>query len=363
MTRTAPTRPTYAEIDLDALGRNVARLADLVAPSEVHVVVKADGYGHGANEVARAALGAGAAGLCVAYVDEGVALREAGVTDPVHVLYEGSAATFATCAAHDLEPTVHRPGGIDAAITAGVARMHLHVDTGLHRSGCAVADAPDLARRAGHRLASVWTHLAVADQPDDSFTSVQLDRFDALVADLRDAGIDCPVHAANSAGAIAHPRSRYDRVRVGIAAYGITPSADVDDPGLTPVMRLVSHVGELRCVPKGDTVSYGRRWTAHEDTWVAGVPLGYADGVPRRLTGVDVLIGGRRRSVVGTVTMDQVMVAIGSTCDVGVGDEVVLLGSQGAEHVGAQEWAELLGTIPYEVTCAISARVPRWHRP
>jgi alanine racemase len=217
----------------------------------------------------------------------------------------------------------------------------------------------------GLRLASVFTHFAVADEPDDPFTAEQVERYEAVLADLEAEGIEVPCrHAANSAGALAHPEARFDLVRLGIVIYGLAPSADVPSPpGLRPAMALRARVSHVKRVAAGEGISYGLRYRTPCETTVATVPLGYADGVPRRLsaTGGEVLVGGGRRPIAGTITMDQFLVDCGDL-PVAVGDEVVLIGSQGDATITAEEWADRLGTIAYEIICGVSPRVPRRHR-
>jgi alanine racemase len=373
-------RPSWAEIDVDAVRANVGLLCRLVAPARLCAVVKADGYGHGSVEVARAALAGGAAMLAVALVEEAVTLREAGVEAPLLLLTEAPADALDTLGALGAAPTVYSESGIDGV--AGVATrlgqrvaVHLKVDTGMHRVGADPAEVPGLAGRivASPQLAfgGLWTHFAVADDPDDPFTVIQIERFEAALAAVR-AGGRRPeiVHAANSAGAIAHPRSRYDLVRCGIACYGHAPSPQVGallggivGPGerLRPALALKSRVHCVRRLAAGERTSYGRTYELAADSDVADVPLGYADGVRRQLGSAagEVLIGGRRRRLAGTVTMDQLIVDCGSAGDVRAGDEVVLLGRQGSEEITVEEWAERLGTIVYEVLCGIGGRVPR----
>jgi alanine racemase len=223
------------------------------------------------------------------------------------------------------------------------------------------------------RIGGVFTHLACADEPAAASNAAQLAEFESVLGLLGELGVDRSgparpvVHAANSAGALAVPESRYDLVRAGIAIYGISPGRGVDDlaADLRPVMSLRARVSHVKHVSAGDGVSYGLRHRFERDTVVATVPIGYADGVPRRLgtlqdrPGADVLIGGRRRPIVGVVTMDQLMVDVGGTPDVAVGEEVVLIGRQDEQLIRAEEWAERLGTIGYEIVCGISARVPR----
>jgi alanine racemase len=371
-------RPVWAEVDLDAVRANVRALRALVAPATVCAVVKADGYGHGAVEVSRAAVEAGAACLAVALVEEGVQLREAGIDAPVLVLSEPVPAAAETVVAFRLTPVVYTANGIDAlakaAATSRVGQhaeeqpvdVHLKVDTGMHRVGCDPADAADLAAQVvGHaelRLAGVCTHLAVADEPANAYTAEQLQTFEGVLAALR--ARDLPtgiVHAANTAGAIAVPAARYDMVRAGIGIYGLAPAPALEGAvDLVPALSVKARISHLQTLPAGARLSYGLRYETSAPTRVATVPIGYADGVPRELAlrGGEVLIGGRRHPIAGTVTMDQLMVDVGDA-PVDVGDEVVLLGVQGSERITAAEWAERMDTIAYTIVCGVGPRVPR----
>ena len=378
-------RPAWADIDLDALRHNAGVLATLTAPAALCAVVKADGYGHGALPVARAALEGGATWLAVALVEEGVNLREAGIEAPILLLSEPPVEGMAEAVARGLVPTLYTRGGI-ASLSRVVAEcgvppvaVHLKVDTGMHRVGadpdeaCGLAEAIDADPHLV--LGAVWTHLAVADgtSPEDlAFSALQLERFDAIVAALAAAGHRPPmIHVANSASTIASAASRHDLVRCGLAVYGLTPTpalatALADATGglrLRPVLSLRSRVTYVRDLAAGERPSYGRRRPLPADSTVATVPIGYADGVARRLfdQGGEVLIGGVRRPLAGVVTMDQIVVDCGpaGSTPVAVGDEVVLIGRQGTEEVTAGEWADLLGTISYEVLCDIGPRVPR----
>lgn len=372
-----PERWAWVEVDLAAVEANVRWLREVSAPAEVWAVVKADAYGHGAVPVARAALDAGAAGLAVALVDEGVELREAGVGARILVLSEPPEPWMPVAVAHRLEPFVYTPAGIAAAARAATAAapvgVHLKLDTGMHRVGArpdrAVALARQILAEPSLRLAAVATHLAVADDAGHPGTTAQLGRFDAAMSELRAAGIVPPaVHVANSAGAIGHPAARHSLVRAGIAVYGIAPApslAALTSP-LRPALSLKARVSFVQEVAAGEGVSYGLRHTFGASTTVATLPLGYADGVARRLfeTGGEVLLGGRRCPIVGVVTMDQLMVDAGALAEAGgppvhVGDEAVLIGAQGAEKITVTEWAERLGTIGYEIVCGLSPRLPR----
>ncbi len=375
-------RWAWVDVDLDAIRHNVALLRATVAPSDVWVVVKANGYGHGALEVARAALDAGAGGLCVALVHEGVELRRGGIDAPILVLSEQPPDAASVIVANDLTPTVYTDGFIDALAAAALAAgrsdrtVHVKVDTGMQRVGAQPEAVTALVERIGEhspmlRLGGVFTHLAVADEPGDEFTALQLGRFDEVLTTLGLDG-DVAVHAANSAGALAHPAARRSFVRAGIAVYGISPGHGVDElcHDVRPALSLRARVSFVKTVRAGSRISYGLRHTFDRDTTVATVPIGYADGVPRRLssTGGDVLIAGRRRPIVGVVTMDQLMVDCGpgagvDGAPVAVGDEVVLIGEQdgpeGVQRIRAEDWADRLGTIGYEIVCGIGARVPR----
>jgi alanine racemase len=372
--RVVPGRAAVAIVDLDAIAHNVGVLARAAAPSIVWVVVKADAYGHGAVEVARAAIDAGASGLCVALVQEGVELRRAGVSAPILLLSEQPLEQSETIVEHDLIPTVCSLDAVTRLVAcAREARretfdVHVKVDTGMHRMGVepesALTIIEAVAASGVLRLAGLFTHLAVADEPEHPMNAIQLERLDHVVAAAASAGHrPGAVHAANSAATLALPDARRDLVRVGIAVYGIVPGDGVSGlcTDLRPAMRLEARVSRVARVGAGEGVSYGLRHVCPIATTVATVPIGYADGVPRRLyEGGEVLIGGRRRPILGVITMDQLMVGCGDDV-VAVGDEVVLLGQQGDEIIRPEDWAGMLGTIGYEIVCGISARIGRRH--
>jgi alanine racemase len=364
---------SIAHIDTAAIGHNVSTLRELAGGAEVCAVVKAGGYGHGAATVALAAREAGARWLAVAQVGEAAELRAGGIDGPVLLLTEPRPDEIDLALALGLRLVLYRTETIDAvaaradALGVPAVPVHVHVDTGMRRVGCEPVDAVERVRQitAAPRLVheGTMTHLACADEPGDPTTDVQLDRFDAVLADLAASGFDPGIrHAANSAATIAHPRSRYDLVRTGIAVYGIEPSTDMGGMAdLRPALRWTSTVSFVKEVPAGDKVSYGHRHTFERDTVAATVPVGYADGVRRRLglVGGAVLIGGRRRPIVGVVTMDQLVVDCGPGSGVAVGDEVVLVGRQGDDELTANEVGALVDTIGYEVVCATSPRVER----
>jgi len=367
-------------VDLGAIRHNASLLARVAAPARLCAVVKASGYGHGAVAVARAALEGGASWLAVALVEEGAILRAEGVDAPVLLLSEPPADAMDEVVALGLTPTVYTGAGVEAAAKAVASAgavppmaVHVKVDTGMGRVGATSPEAVSLARAVTEhrelRLGGLWTHFAVADEPANPFTAAQCDRFAAVLGQLGALGLRPPlVHAANSAAALAHPRSRYDMVRCGIGLYGLAPSAALAGAeafeGLRPALSLRARVSFTKRVAAGEAVSYGLRRPLPAPATVATVPVGYADGVPWRLgvSGGEVLIGGRRRPLAGSVTMDQILVDCGDDGDVLPGDEVVLLGAQGMERITAWDWASLTGTIAYEILCGISPRVPRMYR-
>ncbi len=383
---TAPgARPVWATVDLGAVRHNVALLRRLVSPAALCAVVKADAYGHGAVPVAAAALEGGATWLAVAMVEEGVELRAAGIDAPVLVLSEPTPAAMPDVVARRLTPTVYSHTGVRALARASaragvVTDVHVKVDTGMHRVGAERRDqvglVAEVSGQSALRFAALWTHFPVADgvdADDRAFTRAQVTALDEARGELAAAGFAPPlVHAANSAGAIAFPEARLDMVRAGIALYGACPFPVVDTAveevlartgagDLRPVLSLRAEVTMVRRLPPAARPSYGRLRPLAGPSAVATVPLGYADGVPRRFftAGGTVLVGGRRRRLAGMVTMDQIVVDCGPGDDVAVGDEVVLIGDQGDVSVTATVWAGVLGTIAHEVFCGIGKRVPR----
>lgn len=382
----ASGRWAWAEIDLDAVAHNIAEIAMRVLPSEVWVVVKADGYGHGAIAVAEVALKSGAHGLCVALISEVEHLRAAGITAPILLLSQQPPELIQRIIAADAIATVDTVEFVEflaAALPDGAAhKIHVKIDTGMQRVGVAphrLTELLDAIESAGTRVKidAMFTHLATADDLDDRGVISQRAVFDTALDTARSSHPEllngAKIHIANSAAALASPATRADIVRVGIAMYGISPGPRIDplvastgDLNLRPVMRLVARISHLKPVAAGSAISYGWRHRFVTDTVVATVPIGYADGVPRSLgmSGGAVLIAGTRCRILGVVTMDQLMVDVGHlrADQVAVGDEVVLLGSQGPDTVTASEWADLTGTIAYEVVCGIGPRVERVNR-
>lgn len=364
-------RPAWAEIDLGAIRRNVGRVRERLAPgARLMAVVKANAYGHGEVEVARAALEAGAASLGVILVDEGLRLRAAGIDAPVLLLHEPPAGRLGEALAADLTPCLFTERGLaalgEAADRAGrTVRAHLKIDTGLNRLGVPTWGLEQfvaaLAKEASVELEGVFSHFAFADRPAHAFIDEQVRRFADSLELLAAHGIEPPVrHIANSAAAVSRPDTHFDMVRLGIAMYGLSPGPECEGMiPLEPAMALRAEVAMVKRVPAGEAVSYGHRYRLERDGTIASIPLGYADGWPRALAGnAAVLIGGRRHPAVGTVCMDSFMVDLGDD-ECAVGDEAVLIGAQGVERITAAEIAAALGTINYEVVTRISHRIPR----
>jgi alanine racemase len=344
-----------ARVDLGAISANCARLAAL-AP--LCAVVKADGYGHGAVEAARAAQAGGASWLAVATAGEAAGLRDAGIGGPLLVMGALTREELAVAVEAGADVLAWREEFV-RALPGGVG-VHVKLDTGMGRLGTRDPDeATRVAELCGSRLAGLMTHFATSDD-DAEFMELQLARF--LEWTERFPGV--LRHAANSAAALRGPAPRLDMIRCGIAIYGMDPfQRDPADHGLRPALELVSYVAEVKRARAGESAGYGRRFVATRDTWIATVPMGYGDGVRRGLTNrAHALVGGRRVPFAGTVSMDNLTLDLGDE-PVERGTEVVLLGSRGGEHVRAEEWAAALDTINYEITCGISARVPRAHAP
>ncbi|MDI6874964.1 alanine racemase [Candidatus Solincola sp.] len=366
-----PYRPTRAEIDLGNIRHNVRTFVDLVGPScRVMAVVKADAYGHGAVEVSRAALEAGASRLGVALVEEAEELREAGIDVPLHLLFEPPPEAADRVVELGLVPTVYtsryaRELSRSAASRGRLVPVHIKVDTGMHRVGVSPEGALGLAEEVcglpGLELEGVYTHLATASEPGDPFAAEQVDRLDAVVWALRNGGLQVPlVHAAASGAALSLPRSRLDMIRLGIAMYGLLPGpAYAGTVDVRPALSLRTRIAHVFRAHQGEGVSYGLTYRCPGDTWLAVLPVGYADGLPRALSNRwEVLIGGKSYPLVGTVCMDLCMVDLGEDY-YHPGEEVTVIGGWGEERVGVERMAELLGTINYEVVCAIGKRVPR----
>lgn len=375
-------RPTWAEIDLDAIRGNVVRLKAHARAPSLMAVVKADAYGHGLVPCARAALDGGADWLAVVLVEEGRALRQAGVDAPILVMTEPPVAAIDELLALRLTPAVYTPGFVEALGAAASARaepasaqdaasepvaVHLKLDTGMRRVGVPQADWEDALRAVrdtvGVRLQALWSHYAVADEPDHPFVAHQTTEFARGLETARRLGIEPELaHLANSAGTLHLPDSHYDMVRPGLSVYGLEPAPDLAaGVGLRPALAWYSRLSLVKRLAAGDAVSYGLTWASTEETALGTVPAGYADGVTRALGNLgEVVVGGRRARIAGRVCMDQLCVDLGGI-DAAAGDEVCLIGAQGEASVTADDWARWTGTINYEVVCGVGARVPRVH--
>lgn len=361
-----------ARIDFGAVRDNCARLKEALREgAELCAVVKADGYGHGADGCAAAALEGGASRLAVATATEAAEVGRRFQHIPLLTMGALTAAEVDVVLAAGSEVAVWREGFrqllSDRARAQGrPARVHVKYDSGMGRLGnpdpgevLALARACDADPRL--ELAGIWTHFATADELDSDFFTEQLGAFEAVAAQVKGEFPAVTAHAANSAAVLRDPRSHFDMARCGVAIYGLDPfQEDPAKRGLAPALSLRSHVADVKRFAAGASAGYGRTWRASADTWVGVVPVGYGDGVRRGLgNNAEVLVRGRRRPLVGTVSMDNVTIDLGPDTDVEPGDEAVLIGAQGEDAIQAEEVAARLGTINYEVTCGISARVPR----
>ena len=349
-----PPSRTWAEVDLGAVRHNV-RLLRRRAGVSLMAVVKADAYGHGAVPVSRAALEAGADSLAVVTAEEGAELRGAGIGAPILVFTDLPPDGLLAARWHRLAVTAHSVESAKRIAAVQGLTAHLKVNTGMNRWGVEPSEVGEARKILGDRLAGVYTHFSSADS-DASETRRQIERFDAVLADQPFGGL--PVHAANSAALLWHPKSRYDLVRPGISLYGLHPKGDGGDPaeeGLRPAMTLKSYVADTRRLSPGEGVSYGLTFRAGEPVFAATVPVGYAEGYRRALSGrAEALIRGARRPLLGRVTMDACMFGVDDGVE--VGDEVVLFGEQGEGRVSAEELGRLAGTINYEITTGINPR-------
>jgi alanine racemase len=368
-----------AHVDLKAVAHNCERLLARLNGARLCAVVKADGYGHGGNECARAALRAGASWLAVATLDEARTLREDGIVEPILIM-------AAMCEREEIERAIELRADIviwsersvalaaeAAARTSGEVGVHVKLDTGMGRygtrdpaEGSRVAAAASSA--AGVRLAGVMTHFATADiLSDEGYFERQLAVFTAWVEDVRSQHHGVLVHAANSAAVIREPRAHFDMARCGIAVYGLDPfNADPFAHGLRPALELRSRIADVKLCRVGESTGYGRRFLTDHDTHLGMLPIGYGDGWRRALSNdADVLVAGARLPLVGTVSMDNVAVDLGPDPAALAlrGADAILIGCSGGERITVEEIAQRLDTINYEITCGLSARVPRVHGP
>ncbi|WP_336660325.1 alanine racemase [Leucobacter sp. USHLN153] len=366
------TTEPVAEVDLDAIARNIRVLGEFAPDAELMAVVKANGYGHGAIESARAAIEAGATSLGVATIAEALELRAAGITAPI--LSWLSTSQYEAALRADVRLGVNSPRQLAAVAAAAretgiTAEIDVKVDTGLSRNGVSDADLPEVLRELAAliaegavRLVSLFSHLSHADEPEHPQNTLQRDRLLAARAEFERHGITVPqMHLGNSGAALARPDLHLDVLRPGLAMYGYSPFERASEL-LTPAMTLKAPLTLIKRVHAGDGVSYGHTWIAPRDTYLGLVPLGYADGVPRIMSGkFDAAVGAGRFPNVGRVCMDQFVIDFGPDLpsDVAEGDEVVLFGPTLGWRPDAREWAAAAGTIPWEILTSIGARVPR----
>lgn len=378
--RAAPSdavRPTRAEVNLANLRHNLRVLQRASGGAAVWAVLKADAYGHGAKGVARTLERAGAAGICVALLEEGIELREAGIRIPILVTGGYYGRAWGELLRHELTPVLHDPGQVEALADevrfsgSEPVAAHLKIDTGMARLGVTLnelgAAADALARHPEVKLQGLMTHFACADTGDDASIEQQLDRFDEATAALKQRGLVASVrHAANSAAILRSPRAALDMVRPGVALFGVQPG-NASCKELRPVMRVRSEIIALRDIPAGASVGYGATFTAARPTRIATVPIGYADGLVRALSNRGaLLVRGKRAPITGTVSMDMTMIDVTDIEGARVGDECCVLGTQqgalGTDTITAEAIAKELDTIPWEILTNISRRVPRFYR-
>lgn len=362
-------RPTKAVVNLHAIQENIRNLKNyLPCNTAIIAVVKADGYGHGEVETAKTAFKAGASMVSVATPDEALRLREGGITGdvlvmgPSPVLFARKASELGIhVTATDAEWLRQATRVVDGA--GQPLKVHVKIDTGMGRIGVRTAESIQeivqvLEQEDNVELIGAFTHFACADEDDPHTTKRQFDKFMELVESFPDR--PSIVHAANSAATFLYPEYALDAVRFGISLYGIAPSAHVGSRlpfGLQRALRLETELAYVKLLEKGNRISYGGTYETSQDEWIGTIPIGYADGLKRGLRGQEVLIGGQRMPIVGTICMDQCMVKLPGK--MAVGEKVTLIGQQGDEEITMEEWAERLGTIPYEIAVTISKRVPR----
>jgi len=363
-------RPTVARVDLSAIRSNFKAISDFVAGrAGIIAVVKANAYGHGAPQVALALEEAGAAMLAVADIEEGVVLREAGIRAPILIFGALSVSDLEGVFVHGLTPTISTPSTAralqaEAAARGARLRCHLKIDTGMNRLGFrhdnVARTLPELAASRNLQIDAVYTHFATADDPDHPAFGAQRERFESVCAALPSLGLEPAArHAANSAALLRDERIWYDYVRPGLLLYGIVPPPLAVTIGLRPALSLHSRIVAVKGLRPGEGTGYGLKTKVDEPRTIAVVPAGYADGLDLRLAGRGfMLVRGRRAPIVGSVCMDMTTLDV-TGADVEPGDEVVIVGDQAEESMGAREMAAAIGTIPYELLCRLGARIQR----
>lgn len=361
-------RPTHAVVDLSAIQHNLRYIRSLAGNKMIMAIVKANAYGHGILEVSRECVAAGVEYIGVGFLEEGIFLRQNDVDAPILVMGGILGYQVKKFIQYDLEMTVSSlelAAHIDSQVKKQKAKVHLKIDTGMERIGVSYKFAVEFVRRVSMmkniEIVGLYSHFSASDEDDPSFSRMQFERLQDIIAQLGKMGIEIPVkHIANSASLINYPETHLDLVRPGLLVYGILPAPhkQVAVP-VMPSLTLSSKVVFIKRVPAGTGISYNRKYFTDKDCNIVTVPIGYGDGYSRILTNKgEVLIRGKRYPIVGAVCMDQLMVNLGDDY-AAFGDEVVLIGRMGNETISAWEIAEKMGTIPYEITCMINARVPR----
>lgn len=361
-----------ARIDVSAVEHNCRLIKEKISDrAQLCAVVKANGYGHGDVWCAQAAVAGGASWLAVATAEEAVELRHHHAEQPILVMGALTRADMDVVLHAGAQPVVWEPEFLEAVDRRAAeldlkARVHVKHDSGMGRLGTSGSELVEtlvdrVSSSENMELGGLMTHFATADEPDDDYLAQQLSRFAPLAKSVKERYSHCIVHAANSAATFRDPSTHFDMVRCGISIYGMDPfHRDPEALGLRQALTLESYVAAVKLIEPGESAGYGRTWRADKPTWIAVVPIGYGDGVRRGLSNNgEVLIGARRYPIVGTVSMDNLTVELGATSDVDVGDVVVLIGKQHRQRILAEQVAQRLGTINYEVTCGIAPRVRR----
>ena len=363
-------RPAWAEIDLDALAGNLLALRGRLGAARILAVVKADAYGHGAVPVSRRLEREGVDWLGVAIPEEGVEIRLAGVRTPILIMGGFSPAQAALLLSHDLTPAVFRPDHVEALSAEAVrrrttARLHVKIDTGMGRLGVPADQVTAFARllkdAPGLEVTGAFSHLAVADEPDDPFTAQQLNQFLGSVATLRAAGLrPADLHLANSPAVVGHRSTWLTLARPGLLLYGYNPGTHPAPLAVRPVLSVRARIVLIKDLPAGASVGYGRAWKAPEPSRIATLAIGYADGLPRSAgPRASVLIRGRRAPVVGRISMDLTTVDVSAIPDAALGDVATVLGADGGDRLGADSLAAAASTITWEILSRIGVRMPR----
>ncbi|WP_272512006.1 alanine racemase [Bacillus altitudinis] len=363
-------RDTWAEIDLTAIKHNVSHMKDHIGQNvQLMAVVKANAYGHGDIEVARAALEAGADLLAVAFLDEAISLRNKGIKAPILVLGAVPSEYVKVAVRYNVIMTAYSIQWLREVVKVMKGQMgqpirfHLKIDSGMNRLGVKTIEQVSEVKELVHdhsflQLEGIFTHFATADEKDENYFGMQVDTFKTLLQPLHTDKL--LIHCANSAAGLRFKDTLFNMVRFGISMYGLSPSEEIKDElpfKLEEALSLHTKLAHVKPIQKGESVSYGATYTANQDTWIGTIPIGYADGWIRKLAGTEVLVGGKRRKIAGRVCMDQFMVDLKK--DIPAGEPVVLIGTQGEDKISVDEIAKRLETINYEVTCSVGYRVPR----